>query len=277
MQKELSLVIPTIGRRDEIHQLLVSIVQTQYTINEVIVVDQNCNNLLDDIIHEYRSKLNIIHLKVDFRGAAKARNYGVNYATGKYICFPDDDAEFLTDTITRALYTMDEKQVRVLFGKCIDREKNDSVSNFIKEEGYLSLSKHEGMFVESTLFIETKLFREYFFDEKLGVGTFHGAEEGYDLVLRLLKDSNAIFYSPSVLFYHPSKIVNYMSDNEIRRVFTYRCGFAGLCRKHKLTRKWISRFIKVSIYILFLLVFYPKKSRFYMAEWLGLLAGLIVR
>ena len=277
MRKELSVVIPTLGRKEELKQLLYSITKTQYPINEVIVVDQNCNSLIDEIITEFNSRLTIIHLKVNFKGASRARNYGSTKVTGEYICFPDDDAEFFSDTIVRALEIVANKHVSVLFGKCIDHDKNDSVSNFVDKDGYLSLKKHEGMFVESTLFIDTNLFKEYLFDENLGVGTFHGAEEGYDLVLRLLKDKISIYYSPSILFYHPSKVMNHISENEIRRVFTYRCGFASLCRKHKLKKKWLTRFFKVSVLIPYLFLFDFKKSRYYIAEWLGLLTGLIVR
>ena len=59
MRKELSVVIPTIGRKDELKQLLNSIIKTQYPINEVIVVDQNCSCLIDEIITEFKTVLTI--------------------------------------------------------------------------------------------------------------------------------------------------------------------------------------------------------------------------
>ena len=277
MQHKISVIIPTIGRSAEINLLLKSICLTNIPINEVIIVDQNCNTIIDDVVKIFDGEINILHLKVDFRGASKARNYGTLFATGEYICFPDDDAEFLGNTIEKALNIIERENVQVVFGRCVDRNNNNSVSKFVNHEGYLTLRKYEGMFVESTIFINKSLFLRYLFDEKLGVGTLHGAEEGHDLVLRLLNDKIRIFYSPDLLFYHPSKILTHTNEEEIRRAFYYRSGYGRLCRKHRLTSKWLKRFSKVSIYIIYLAVFNNKKCRYYIAEWLGLLTGIVIK
>jgi hypothetical protein len=167
--------------------------------------------------------------------------------------------------------------VGVLFGKCVDENLKDSVLNFHKKEDYLTLKKHNNMFVESTMFIKTDLIIKHKFDENLGAGTFHGAEEGYDLVLRLLKSNISIFYSPSIIFYHPQKILNYDTNIEIKRVFTYRCGFASVCKKHNLFGRWLGRLTKVSLALPILFIFRRKKFLYYTSEVLGLITGYIIK
>ena len=274
----ISIIIPTLNRKKEIQDLLQSLVSSKHLIKEIIVIDQNCSNLLDSVIQDNSIYFNsIIHKKVSFKGASKARNEGVKYATAETICFPDDDAQFKEDTIRKALEEMRNKNVKVLFGKCVDNENKDSILKFDKKESFITLKSYENKFVESTLFISRELIEKYQFDENLGVGNFFGAEEGLDLVLRLIKDKVLIFYSPIIVFIHPQKVSNYTSPAELKRVFFYRAGFSRLCIKHKLFFKLLKRFFLVNSYILLLLLIQRKKARYYLSELLGLLAGVIVK
>jgi GT2 family glycosyltransferase len=276
--EKISIVIPTINRKSEIEDLLKSLESSKHLIKEIIVIDQNCSNLIDPIIQESTGSFNsIIHRKVNFKGASKARNEGVKFATAEIICFPDDDAKFKEDTIPKALEEMNNKNVKVLFGKCVDKENNDSILKFDKNESFITFKSYENKFVESTLFIKKELIEKYQFDENLGVGNFFGAEEGLDLVLRLLRNKVLIFYSPRIVFIHPQKISNYTSPAELKRVFYYRAGFSRLCIKHKLILKLLKRLFFVNIYIVLLLFIKPKKARYYLSELLGLLAGVIVK
>ena len=133
------------------------------------------------------------------------------------------------------------------------------------------------MFIEFTMFIKKETFSKFLFDESFGVGTFYGAEEGYDLVLRMLHKKVIIFYTPEIKMYHPQKVINHSDSSEIRRVFSYRCGFAHLCVKHKLYKKYCTRLLKVILYIPYTMVFAPRKTRYYLSELMGLLTGIIVR
>jgi glycosyltransferase involved in cell wall biosynthesis len=245
-------------------------------ISDVIIVDQNCSDLIDDICDSFMKKLPIKHIKVSFKGAAKARNYGANFSKGDYICFPDDDSTFKSETIQIASQLILSKNLPVIFGKCVDENNNSSVINFSTSPSFLNFKNYHGKFVESTIFISKKVFTQYYFDEKMGVGTFHGAEEAHDLVLRLLKAKVEIFYDPRIIFFHPQKITNYSDQREILRVYNYRSGLGYLCKKHGLFFLFLNRFIKVFLYIFVLLIINRKKVRYYSAELLGLLTGLVI-
>jgi glycosyltransferase involved in cell wall biosynthesis len=277
MKDLVSIVIPTIGRKVQVDALLRSIGESMYRNYEIVIVDQNHPRILGEIVVKHESRMPILHLEVDFAGAAKARNYGAMHARGEHLFFPDDDSELYADTLQKFMEHAKKTGADVLFGKCQDRTAADSAGTFSREGGYLSLKRHLNMFIESTMFIKKETFLRYLFDPSFGVGTFYGAEEAYDLVLRMLYDGVAIYYTPEARVYHPHKIINHSNQSEIRRVFSYRCGFAHLCVKHKLYRKYVSRLLKVILYMFYTIAVARKKTRYYCAELLGLLAGGVVR
>lgn len=273
--KKLSIVIPTLGRKAEFEALLKSIERSYIQIPyEIIVVDQNPERYLDEICNQYTQKLPLAQYTVSFKGASRARNFGVQKSTGDIVCFPDDDAEFLPDTIQKALSTMEEVNVECVFGKVIDKEtREDVVIKFQKEKKLLTLDDFEGAFVEATMFAKTDLMREFPYDEELGVGTIHGAEEAYDLVYRMLKSQKKIFFSPEILFYHPQKIVARENPSEIRRAFYYSCGLGYLCLKHGFKRKYWKRMLKLSLGIPIIAIIKHKELKYYQAEKMGLKLG----
>jgi glycosyltransferase involved in cell wall biosynthesis len=275
----LSIIVPTIGRRDQLRALLSSILNLKLNLPyEIIIIDQNPLGFIQDIIDYYHPLLKIKSVNVNFRGLSKAKNFGANIAVGEYICFPDDDCEFLNDTIDNAINYLRKHKVDILFGKCVDRYGIDSVLKFKKTQLDLNLNNMEGGFVEATIFSKKSVFEKFIYDETLGAGCFHGAEEGYDWLYRVLESKEyTVKFTPNVIFYHPSVSSNKKDPNSIRRVFSYRCGFAKLCTKHKLFKKYFKRLILVSVSLPFYLIFDKVKFRYYLAEFLGLIVGVVVK
>lgn len=276
MIDKVTIIIPTLGRSTEIYSCLDSINNFGNKIFEVIIVDQNCSSLIDEAVDAFKSKFKILHCKVYFKGASKARNYAAEMASGEYLFFMDDDAELFPNSLELAIGLIERKNADVVFGKCVDRTGLKSVLNFEDQPGFLSLKKHGNMFVESTMLVKKVVFLKYQFDEGLGVGTFHGAEEGYDIVLRMLNDGVTLFYDPSVRVYHPQKITNY-SESDIKRVFSYRCGYAKLCHKHRLNKTYYSRLFQVALYLPYVFIFNRKKFRYYLVELCALVVGRLVK
>lgn len=273
----LSIIIPTLGRRKQLEDLMISIEEQEYIEFEVIVVDQNSPGYLDDIIEKFIDKYRLKHILIYQKGAAHARNVGADEAQGDILFFPDDDSKLFKDTIPIAIETLEKTGCKSIFGKTIDDLGKDSVIKYCSTNGYLTLSDYEGKFVEATMFIKTEIFKQYYYDSTFGVGTFYGAEEAHDLVIRMLKDGQEIYYSNDIKIYHPSKILNYDDPQEIKRVFSYRCGFAHLCIKHNMKGKLFKRIISVVLYLIYLSIFNRKKVKYYVSELLGILTGLVIR
>lgn len=276
----ITIIIPTYGRITELNLLLQSIYNSNINIGdfEILIIDQNSGNFLSELLINYRDKSNLKHFNVDFKGLSKAKNFGVNMANGKYVCFPDDDCKFYTDTISYAIGVLRNQNVEIVFGKCVDEFGTDSVIKFRKTSQVLNLKNLNGGFVEATLFAEKSVFKNFNFDESLGAGCFHGAEEGYDWLYRVLKNSKFnVIYDPLILFNHPQVIIRKGDLASIRRVFTYRCGFAKLCFKHGFYIKYFSRLLLVIISLPYFLIVNRNYFKYYSSEFLGLLTGLIIK
>lgn len=271
----LSIIIPTLGRKDEVTALLDSIKDTKIDcIYEVIVVDQNEDGLLDELCMEYKRDLNLTQYKVLFKGLSKAKNYGIDHANGEILCFPDDDAEMCSDTVNKALKTLIEKQVDCVFGKCVDKQtKEDSVMKFKTQEQLLTLDNFEGAFVEATMFAKKDIFAKHMYDEKLGVGSIFGSQEGYDLVYRLLKDGKKLFYNPEIVFFHPQKVATKSTEEEVRRAFYYSCGFGYLCKKHGFKKKYKKRLWLLRLGIPVVAVLNRKELKYFRAQKMGITLG----
>ena len=91
---DISLILCTYGRVDEVNVFLESIHAQTIKPAEIIIIDQNEKNILKDLIHEWHAKLYIKHKRVNFKGASKSRNYGAREARSSLIAFPDDDCMY---------------------------------------------------------------------------------------------------------------------------------------------------------------------------------------
>ena len=273
---KLSIIIPTLGRLKEVDELLHSMNELLNYTHEIIVVDQNYNDSLDNVISKYKDIFNIKHYKVDFRSLSKAKNFGIQKAKGEIICFPDDDSTFLEKTVINGIDFLDShSKIDIVFGKCIDFEGNDSVIKFNNKSGNLNLKNFKGKFIEATMFAKTEILKNNLFDENMGVGRFFGAEEGYDLVYRLLKLKHNLYFDSDIKFYHPQTILDYDSIQALKRVYNYRLGFAYVCFKHRFYVKYFKRLSFV--FFLFPLLFFVKrkKSKYYLVEFLSLIIGFV--
>ena len=279
MPPSVSVIVPTLGRTQDVRDLLCSLVPSTLRPLEIVLVDQNCSDLLDDIVAHFSTgddALPIRHLKVGLRGLSRAKNYGARMAQGEVLCFPDDDCQLQPETLARGIEFLEDTQGDAIFGRSLSPDGRDAVAPFESAIGRLTRAHHEGRFLDHTIFIKRAVFARAPYDEALGVGEFHGAEEGHDQVLRLLEAGARLYYSPDVIFYHPIKVNTHQSKAEIRRVFSYRCGLARLCLKHRLYAKLFGRLTKVVLALPVLWLLRRGSARYYAAELLGLLSGIAV-
>lgn len=274
---KLSIIIPTIGRKEEVEKLLQSIYDAHFEWQyEVLIIDQNEKGFLADIVEKYSTQLPIHHHLVHFKGLSKAKNYGVQVSNGEYISFPDDGCLVFPETYRNAFQKMEQENADIVFGKCVDKDGKDSVLNFKTEEYFLNKQNMLGGFVEATVISKREVLERFLYDENMGAGTFFGAEEGFDWLYRILSETEyRVLYSPKILFYHPQVILSKGDLSALHRVFKYRCGTAYLCEKHGFLMKYFKRWVlaKMASY-LFLLVD-REKAKYYGVEAMALKIGKI--
>lgn len=105
---KISVIIPVYNTEKYIEKCLYSLEEQVMQDFEVIVVNDGSTDDSEKVIKEYmkKSKLNIKYLEKENGGLASARNYGLEYVSGKYISFLDSD-----DYIDNNLFSDLEKYV----------------------------------------------------------------------------------------------------------------------------------------------------------------------
>ena len=101
MTADISLVLCTYGRTEDVNNFLKSISTQTLKPSEIIIIDQNEKDILSGLIRKWKHELNLIHKRVDFKGASKSRNYGAKEAKSSLIAFPDDDCLYPPSTIEK--------------------------------------------------------------------------------------------------------------------------------------------------------------------------------
>lgn len=225
----ISLIIATLGRKDEIIKLFKSIESSRYDLEklEVIVVDQNPRGFLSEaLLSSFRFNVKYIHSNI--KGLSINRNIGLAYATGNIICFPDDDCKFYANTFNEVLKVLSDSNTDFCIGRIFNRETEENIIK-VWPKKRLTINKLNSYFLASsiTVFVKRKFILN--FDEKLGVGAEFGSCEDADFIYRLLKNGAKGIYTPNIELWHPSPNYEIISLIKVRN---YASGFGYFIRKN---------------------------------------------
>lgn len=243
-----SLVVSTIGRDRELRQLLTSLVAQTCQDFEVIVVDQSQGPLIAAVIAEFRDRLSILHLPVKQRGAARGRNFGWSYARGAVLNFPDDDCTWPPDLLARVKARMsDHPELDALIARVNTMTSDQIEGGRVNRHNVLQLC------VEFAAFFRRSRMGDLRFDEQMGPGsgTPWGADEGPDLMLRMLERGLTIEYEPQLCLCHPDPMA-LPPDKLLARALAYSGGRGYLLRKHRYPWFIVGRSLAQSLGVSFL-------------------------
>ncbi|WP_448528220.1 glycosyltransferase family 2 protein [Raineya sp.] len=85
-----SIIIPTYNRASLITQTLQSVLEQQFSDFEVLVIDDGSTDNTEEVVFPFLSE-KVRYFKIPNGERAKARNFGITQAKGKYITFVDSD------------------------------------------------------------------------------------------------------------------------------------------------------------------------------------------
>ena len=234
---DLSLVVCTYGRTQQLSELINSIKHQSILPKEVIIIDQNPPRFLEALIKECAGNLNIVYKNVTFTGASKARNYGAGMATGKLIAFPDDDCIYREDTIKRVMRRFEQKErLGVLIAGKDETlhtiHKNKKLRKNAVTEIHTVLDLFKAKAETSNIFARRKDLSklDYIFDDNIGPGksTKWASNEETDLLVRLLHRNILITKDETV------RIVHHSSQGSLKKTLEYGMGRYELIRRNNL-------------------------------------------
>ncbi len=227
---KISLILATLGRDTEVEEFFKSLLNQSYKDFELIVIDQNKDGKIDASVQALKDRIDVNHVKVDFVGNARARDYGIGLAQGRIIAFPDDDCTYGKDVLKRVAAEFAERdKLSILVGGSYEKATN-RFSIGVNSTRPQYFSRFGMMGVEFTQFfdrnrIDAKLFH---LDHDFGIGSKYSGAEGFELLYRLLRAGGKAYYTPEIKIYHPNKD-HYKLGNA--RMLMYSTGIGAYIRK----------------------------------------------
>ena len=222
-----SIIIPVHNSEKYVDKGLRSIIKQTFQDYEALIINDNSTDGTLDVVKKViRNKGNfkIINLEKNM-GVANARNIGIEAASGKYICFLDDDDIWLINKLEVEHKEIIDKKLDWVFSNYeVLNEKYQHVSNRLRSPGFYGYNKiiaHGNPIGLLTVAIKTEILKCNLFRD---VG-----HEDYDLWLRLANQGYQGYLIKSVLAQY-LKRNNSRSSNKFRSIaWTYRCYKSNGC------------------------------------------------
>lgn len=183
-----SAIIPTFNRAHTLGESIKSVLNQSYKNIEIIVVDDASQDNPKEIIKSFVQNIRFISLKTN-KGAAAARNKGIDIAEGDFIAFLDSDDIWYPTKIEKQVSALKNTEQNVGFNFCNLELIDFKTKEKIKEEKISANLKNNftrGSYflapqTSSLLIKKNALYKIGGFDEKLP------AHQDTELAIRLCK------------------------------------------------------------------------------------------
>ena len=133
--KRVSIIIPVYNVESYLGKCLDSVCGQTYSQLEILIIDDESPDRCGQIADAYAKKDNrikVIHIKN--RGAAGARNVGLDYCSGDYIMFVDSDDWLEKHCVETLLRKLEESICEIIQCQYYDEYKGRQVKHFMNEQ-----------------------------------------------------------------------------------------------------------------------------------------------
>lgn len=134
-EKKVSIIIPIYNAADYLEECLDSVLTQTLKEIEIICIDDGSEDDSVAILESYADRFNnFIILKQENQGAGPARNKGIEYAKGKYICFLDADDYYPDKDVLKKMYLAAEREGALICGGNFAIYRDDEVKRNCESE-----------------------------------------------------------------------------------------------------------------------------------------------
>ncbi len=255
------IIIPTLGRSEELFKCLGSLEIASRTFDvSILVLDQNRIHLSfpGDLLIKLRDRLHIVYS--DIAGLSHNRNIGINNYLIKdsFVLFTDDDNLFPENFFRILSKRILDERFPLYVCRALELETGLSYFGKNVEKDFIGIRDYR-LAISWNLIVHSSIIESIGdFDERLGVGALFGSAEESDYFIRALDVTKGARFLNDVCVYHPSQSTNSVN---FERAESYAKGFGALHRKHiRIGRNkafFILEFLKYTIFNLIKL-FLPK-------------------
>lgn len=185
MKPLVSVVIPTYNAGRYIREAVESVIQQTYGVVEIIVVDDGSTDATTAVLKPYIDSRAIIYVKQENGGSMRARNVGVQYATGEFIAFLDADDVWMPEKLEKQMVLFTHDVCLVYSGRLLlDDQGHLTDSREIPRRGHVLKDLLRNNFITNSSVVVRRSILEKVghFNEAANV---YGLED-YDLWLRIV-------------------------------------------------------------------------------------------
>ena len=241
MTVSFSAVIGTLGQRD-LRTVVESLLTQTHPVHELIFVNQGSNDI-EATIARYFAQVPIRVIQDPHRGLSRARNLGIQAATGDFVFFPDDDCWYPEDFCAQLEAEL-RKGYDLVTGRSLPHPgaTNSRMARSGASRAEISIVNVLHSQIEFALAVRREVAKSVLFDPLMGLGsgTQAGADEGVDFVLRALRFGAKAIYSPQVVAYHEDPVAA-RRLNLHTRARKYSQGRGYVLRTYPFPKKIIAR------------------------------------
>jgi GT2 family glycosyltransferase len=222
---EVAVVVPTVGRARQLSDCLASLEACRPRPAEVIVADQSG---LADVAEAIRGAtgLDIRHVAIDGKGAARARNAGVRATTHEVVFMTDDDCTVAPDWIAVGVGHMEAGADTIVSGRVLGGGGKEDVPSLRDDETareWTGALRCDVVYTGNVVGPRTALLELGPFDERLLTA------EDNDLCYRWLTSGRRLIYDPALLVWHH----HWRSPEELNKLYaSYHRGQGAFYAKH---------------------------------------------
>jgi len=295
-----SVIIPTRDRASVFDTALKSVLAQQYRDFEVIVVDDGSsieqNRIYRTLTAPVGAKLLTLDAKSNGYGPSFARNYGAAHTRGDYLCFLDDDDEWIDSMHLQRvakviapqptdLILANQKAFRA--GVALpDGIWIEDLANRLRQQtdanGAVEVTSRQLLTCAGHCHVNTMIVRNTFYQTLGGFDEYLRYEEDVDFFLRAIDRAERVKYLPFLVSRHNVSVVNSASTSvdttskQVNRVYLYRK--AALLSQQPEVRRYALRHLSFALERVArdtLLQGRITVAIRYMAEWLKTKVALI--
>jgi len=281
----LSVIICTCNRYEAITRTIDSILANDIEAYELIIIDQSDDQTrMQKILNRYVKRYPVKYIRDDGKGLSRARNIGIEHASGNIIAFTDDDAfvdkNWIRSTIH--VFELSDYNVGVAGGKIIPVYEEINPEWKIPErwEYFLPSITHDskigpfdkGLPAGANICFARKVFEVAGrFDENLGVDAskkIYLCGEDSDMVLKARSAGFDIIYNPESVVYHPVPL-----SRQNQGFLNRRCFIEGATQEYiKLKEKdfgVVARLWRTILHVCGFMKLLAKMIKLHKVEYLG--------
>ena len=162
----ISVIIPVYNGADTIVRACESVLNQQYPNIELVVVNDGSRDMTEQVLQIYAQNPAVKLIQQKNGGVSRARNTGIEAATGSYIMFLDADDEMAPGAMEKLMVLSQQHNADIVAGGCLRiRPDGSSFYQGIPVDGTMSIWQNEDAFLCSlkdhplTYAVWSKLYR----------------------------------------------------------------------------------------------------------------------